>query len=46
MDFPPLEAFGRRIMICGPSNSGKSTLAAAVAQQLGILRDHLHRNSQ
>ena len=41
MDLPPLETFGRRIMICGPSNSGKSTLAAAVAQQLGIPVVHL-----
>jgi adenylate kinase family enzyme len=32
---PPLDNFGRRIMICGPSNAGKSTLAAALARKLG-----------
>ena len=26
MDFPELTSMGRRIMICGPSNAGKSTL--------------------
>lgn len=41
MDFPPLETFGRRIMICGPSNSGKSTLAAALARKLEIEVVHL-----
>ena len=41
MDFPPLENFGRRIMICGPSNSGKSTLAAALGHRLGIQVVHL-----
>lgn len=41
MDIPPLETFGRRIMICGPSNSGKSTLAAALARKLRIEAVHL-----
>jgi adenylate kinase family enzyme len=41
MDFPPLETFGRRIMICGPSNTGKSTLASAVSRKLGIDAVHL-----
>lgn len=34
-DIPPLAAFGPRIMICGPSNSGKSTLCWAIAQKIG-----------
>jgi adenylate kinase family enzyme len=29
MDIRPLADFGRRIMICGPSNSGKSTLTGS-----------------
>lgn len=36
MDFPPLASFGHRIMVCGPSNSGKSTLTAALGRKLGI----------
>lgn len=36
MDFPPLDTLGRRIMICGPSNSGKSTLAQALSRKLGV----------
>jgi adenylate kinase family enzyme len=32
----PLEALGPRIMICGPSNSGKSTLARAIGWKLGL----------
>jgi adenylate kinase family enzyme len=40
-DFPPLDTFGRRIMICGPSNSGKSTLAVAIGRKLGIEPIHL-----
>jgi adenylate kinase family enzyme len=38
---PPLETFGRRIMICGPSNSGKSTLAVAIGARLGAEPVHL-----
>src|SRR4051812_19285286 len=41
MGIPPLETFGRRILICGPSNSGKSTLAAAIGRRLGIPAVHL-----
>jgi adenylate kinase family enzyme len=37
----PLAALGRRIMICGPSNAGKSTLAVALARQLGVPAVHL-----
>lgn len=37
----PLEAFGNRIVIFGPSNSGKSTLAHALSQRLGIPAIHL-----
>ena len=40
-DIPPLDTFGSRIMICGPSNSGKSTLAAAIGRKLGIPAIHL-----
>lgn len=38
---PPLSDFGRRIMICGPSNSGKSTLAVAIGHKLGIPALHI-----
>jgi len=38
---PALETFGRRIMIMGPSNSGKSTLAVALGQRLGIPAVHV-----
>jgi len=41
MDIPPLERFGHRIMICGPSNSGKSTLTVALGRKLGIPPIHL-----
>jgi len=43
VDFPPLDRFGRRIMICGPSNSGKSTLAVAIGRKLGLPVVHLDR---
>lgn len=37
MEAPPdIASLGQRIMIMGPSNSGKSTLAAAMARQLGV----------
>lgn len=41
MEFPALETLGPRIMICGPSNAGKSTLAAALARKLGCEAIHL-----
>lgn len=40
-EFASLESFGRRIMICGPSNSGKSTLALAIAEKLDLIPVHL-----
>ena len=40
---PPLESFGGRIMICGPSNSGKSTLATAIGSATGLPVVHLDR---
>lgn len=40
-DIPPLDALGRRIVIFGPSNSGKSTLAEALSAKLGIAAVHL-----
>lgn len=38
---PELSLLGRRIMILGPSNAGKSTLAIAIGQKLGIPAVHL-----
>ncbi len=40
-EIPPLAAFGRRIMICGPSNSGKSTLCVALARKIGAEAFHV-----
>src|SRR5262249_14767656 len=40
-EFPPLESFGDRIMVCGPSNAGKSTLAVALGNKLGLPFVHL-----
>jgi adenylate kinase family enzyme len=37
----PLAALGRRIMIMGPSNSGKSTLAVALGAKLDIPAIHI-----
>ena len=37
----PLADLGRRIVIFGPSNAGKSTLAEALARKLGIPAVHL-----
>ena len=37
----PLEQLGPRIMICGPSNAGKSTLARAMGRKLGLPAIHL-----
>jgi adenylate kinase family enzyme len=41
MDFPKVETLGPRIMICGPSNAGKSTLAVALAKKLGAEPFHV-----
>ena len=41
----PLADLGRRIMVNGPSNSGKSTLAAAISRKLDIPVVHLDRLS-
>jgi adenylate kinase family enzyme len=40
-DILPLDALGKRIVIFGPSNSGKSTLAEALSAKLGIAAVHL-----
>ena len=40
-DIPPLAALGRRIMVLGLTNSGKSTLAVALSDRLGIPAIHL-----
>ncbi|MBY3004023.1 AAA family ATPase [Rhizobium leguminosarum] len=37
----PLHSLGERIAILGPSNAGKSTLAVAVSEKLGIPAVHL-----
>lgn len=37
----PLASLGSRIMICGPSNAGKSTLAVALARKLGCEAFHV-----
>lgn len=38
---PPLEKLGQRIMICGTSSTGKSTLAAAIGRRRGLPVVHL-----
>lgn len=38
---PDISAFGRRIMIVGPTNAGKSTLAVAIGNKLGIAVRHV-----
>jgi adenylate kinase family enzyme len=40
-DILPVAALGRRIMIMGPTNAGKSTLAVALANALGIPAMHV-----
>lgn len=40
-NLPPLDALGRRIVILGPTNAGKSTLAQALAARLGVAAVHL-----
>ncbi|MGV8830971.1 MAG: AAA family ATPase [Devosia sp.] len=41
IEIPPLESLGRRIVIMGPSNSGKSTLAEAIGEKAGLTIVHL-----
>ena len=41
----PLADLGRRIMVTGPSNAGKSTLADAIGRKLGITAIHLDQFS-
>ncbi len=38
---PPLETLGKRIMVLGLTNSGKSTLAQALSVRLDIPAIHL-----
>lgn len=38
---PPLAALGPRILVCGPSNAGKSTLAIALGRRLDVAIIHL-----
>jgi adenylate kinase family enzyme len=40
-EFPPLESLGRRILVCGPSNAGKSTLTVAIGRALDLPVVHL-----
>lgn len=42
-DFPSLAVMGRRIVILGPTNAGKSTLAAALSRKLDVPAIHLDR---
>jgi adenylate kinase family enzyme len=39
--YPSLESLGTRICVFGPSNSGKSTLAEALSDKLGVPAVHL-----
>jgi adenylate kinase family enzyme len=41
VQLPSLSTFGERIMVCGPSCSGKSTFATALARRLGVPVVHL-----
>lgn len=40
-ELPPLAALGQRIMVCGPSSNGKSTLALALGRKLGTEVIHI-----
>ncbi len=40
-DFRPIDEMGRRIVVMGPTNSGKSTLAVALGNKLGIPALHI-----
>ena len=37
----PLKSLGKRIVVLGPSNAGKSTLAVSIGQKLGLSTVHL-----
>ena len=39
--YPPVHTLGPRIMVLGPTNSGKSTLAEALGAKLGVPAIHL-----
>jgi adenylate kinase family enzyme len=41
MGLPSIETLGPRIMICGPSNAGKSTLAVALGRKLAVEAFHV-----
>ena len=40
-DFRPIDEMGRRIVIMGPTNAGKSTLAVAMGEKLGVPALHI-----
>jgi len=40
-DLPELSTLGRRIMIVGPTNAGKSVLAVAIGEKLGVPAFHV-----
>ncbi len=41
MEIPALASLGPRLMICGPSSNGKSTLAVAIERRMGWPAVHL-----
>ncbi len=43
MEIPQLATLGPRLMICGPSSNGKSTLAVAIGRRMGWPVIHLDR---
>lgn len=43
MGLPSIDALGSRIMICGPSSAGKSTLAVALGRKLDVAAFHVDR---
>ena len=45
MTLPPLSSLGQRIMVMGPSNAGKSTLATALGTHLDLPIVHLDQLS-
>ena len=40
-DIPELDDLGRRIVILGPTNAGKSTLAVAIGKKIGVPAHHV-----